>query len=103
VNVSEGAGTPLYIAPEVFRNRNVSQSDQYSLAVTYAEMRFGRRPFSGNDLLSVMLEHLEGTPDLAKLPEPEQRVLLKALEKQPGQRYPSCLDFVQVLERVAVS
>src|SRR5262249_27749623 len=35
-------GTPLYMAPEVWRSQVSLQSDQYSLAATYAEMRLGR-------------------------------------------------------------
>jgi eukaryotic-like serine/threonine-protein kinase len=96
------AGTPVYLAPEGWRGRTDARSDQYSLAVTYAEMRFGRRPFSGESLVEFFREHLDGTPDLAPFPEPERQVLLKALAKKPEQRYPSCLSFAQELERVVV-
>ena len=38
-----GSGTPLYMAPEVWRNKLSAQSDQYSLALAYAELRLDRR------------------------------------------------------------
>ena len=98
------AGTPAYMAPEVWHVRSGAPSDQYSLALTYAEMRLGRRAFSGpdvtRDVTEVMRAHLEDAPELAPLPEPEQQVLLKALAKDPERRYSSCLGFAQTLERV---
>jgi hypothetical protein len=92
------AGTPLYMAPEIFRGKIARSSDQYSLAMTYAELRLGRRVLSGANLLELMLAHLEQTPDLSPLPEAEQRVLLKALSKDPEQRYLNCLTWVRDLE-----
>jgi serine/threonine protein kinase len=92
------AGTPVYMAPEVFRNRIDPASDQYSLALAYAELRLGRRLLKGSNLIELMMEHLEGTPDLSPLPEAEQAVILKALAKDPAQRYPSCVAFAQALE-----
>jgi hypothetical protein len=50
-------------------------------------------------MMEIMLDHLERTPDLNPLPEPEQEVLKKALSKDPTQRYRSCLAFVQALEQ----
>ena len=45
-----------------------------------------------------MLFHIERQPDLEPLPKAEQEVLLKALSKNPEDRYPSCSDFVAALE-----
>jgi len=93
------AGTPVYMAPEVWRG-NVSQhSDQYSLAMAYAELRLNRRLFQAGDMMAVMFAHLEQKPDLSPLAEPEQEVILKALEKDPQKRYESCLDFMRALKR----
>src|SRR5207237_9358530 len=38
-----GSGTPAYMPPEVWRGRACPASDQYSLALTYAELRLDRR------------------------------------------------------------
>src|SRR5262249_42221980 len=72
---------------------------QYSLAVSYAELRLGRLPFAGTDMYSLMMDHIEGRPNLVRLPEAEQRVLHKAMAKDPTERYPSCIAFVQDLEQ----
>jgi hypothetical protein len=94
-----GSGTPPYMAPEIWRHKVSPHSDQYSLAVTYVELRLGRRLFAGRDLIELMHDHLSSKPDLDPLPPAEQRVLLKALAKDPGHRYTSCRDFAQALER----
>jgi serine/threonine protein kinase/tetratricopeptide (TPR) repeat protein len=94
-----GSGTPAYMPPEMWGGKVSLHSDQYSLAATYAEVRLTRRLFTGSELVDQMVAHLQKTPDLAPLAEPEQRVLLRALAKDPGQRFPSCQEFVQALEQ----
>ncbi len=96
---ASGSGTPLYMPPEAWRDRISRNSDQYSLAATYFELRVGRRLWQGQTLVNLMTAHLEQTPDLAPLAEAEQKVLLRALAKQPGDRYPNCTTFVRELEQ----
>lgn len=91
------SGTPAYMAPEVWRNQVAMQSDQYSLAVTYAELRLGRRPFRGTSFADVMQDHLYNKPDLGPLSKAEQKVLLKALAKEPEKRYRTCVEFAKAL------
>lgn len=97
--MASGSGTPLYMSPESWRERISLHSDQYSFAVTYAELRLGRRLWQGKDFVSLMKSHLEETPDLAPLAEAEQKVLLRALAKTPSERFPSCIAFVRALEQ----
>jgi hypothetical protein len=92
------AGTPVYMAPEVWAGKYRPESDQYSLAMAYAELRLGRRPVDGNDFVELMARQLEKPPDLAGLPPPEKAVLTRALAKQPERRYRSCREFVEALE-----
>ncbi len=92
------SGTAAYMAPEIWREQLSPHSDQYSLAVTYAELRMGRLPFAGRSMAAMYHAHLEQTPELEPLPAPEQQVLLKALAKKSQERYPSCVAFVQALE-----
>ncbi len=95
------AGTLLYMAPEIFRNRLSPHSDQYSLAATYVELRLGHRLFPEADTEpALMYAHLEETPDLSGMTLPEQTVVLKALAKDSSDRYPSCLAFAEALEAV---
>jgi hypothetical protein len=93
------AGTPSYMAPELWSGRASVHSDQYGLAVAYAELRRGQPLFPRRDMFSVMMDHLHQTPDLGSLGERERGVLLRALAKEPSQRYASCLEFAAALEQ----
>jgi len=95
---ASSSGTPAYMAPEVWRGKVSPHSDQYSLAATYAELRLDRSLFASRDMLEIMLSHVERQPDLDPLPAAEQAVVLKALAKDPDQRYGSCMEFVDALE-----
>ncbi|HEY7328291.1 MAG TPA: serine/threonine-protein kinase, partial [Gemmataceae bacterium] len=95
-------GTPLYMAPECFRGNVSVHSDQYSLAVTYAEMRLGRRIYRSSNLLDLAREHDKGVPDLHGLGEAERKVVLRALAKKPDNRYPSCHAFVHALSEAVL-
>jgi hypothetical protein len=91
-------GTPTYMPPEVWRGDISPHSDQYSLAVTWYEMRTGKRIFPRKqNLIDIANQHLNDTPDLEGVPRAEQKVLLRALAKSPEDRYPSCVAFAQAL------
>jgi hypothetical protein len=90
-------GTPAYMPPEMWRGDVSVHSDQYSLAATWYEMRTGRRLFSANSHAELLMQHLTQPPDVSGVPEAEQAVLLRALAKEPDQRFPSCVAFVQAL------
>jgi formylglycine-generating enzyme required for sulfatase activity/tRNA A-37 threonylcarbamoyl transferase component Bud32 len=92
-------GTPLYMAPEVWRSQVSLHSDQYSLAATYVEMRLGRRLFAGMTPFEIGNQHVKSTPNLNPLPQPEKQVLLRALAKEPKDRFPSCTAFVAALRQ----
>lgn len=92
-------GTPLYTPPEFADGKVTARSDQYSLAVTYCEMRTGQLPFKE--------EHRPGRPapaDLSGLSLAERPVIARALEPQWLSRWPSCQDMMKALsEAVATS
>ncbi len=81
--------TFAYAAPETFRGRVSPAADQYSLAITYAQLRAGRLPFVGPPA-AVMMGHLFGEPHLSTLPEPERSAIARALAKDPAERWPDC-------------
>ncbi len=91
-----GSMTPAYAAPEFFKKQTSSQSDQYSLAVTYCHLRGGRLPFTGG-LAEIMAGHLLEPPDLTMLPEGEREAAARALAKEPRDRWGSCRAFVDAL------
>jgi serine/threonine protein kinase len=92
-------GSPPYMAPEVWQGHASAQSDQYSLAASYVELRLGRMLFADTNWVQVMLAHQQTQPDLSGLEELERAVLDRALAKDPAKRFPSCLDFVNALQR----
>jgi serine/threonine protein kinase len=91
-------GTPAYMPPEMWRGDISVHSDQYGFALTWYEMRCGRRAFSGRNYPELYQQHLTKQPELSGVPEEEQKVLLRALAKEPNQRFPSCVAFVQALK-----
>ena len=98
-----GAMSPHYVAPEVIEGRVSRWSDQYSLAVTYAQLRTGRLPFAGDAIPQVFYKHLHEPPDLSGLPEEERQVVARALAKRPEDRWPTCRAFVLGLEAAAMA
>jgi hypothetical protein len=99
VGSTSGALTPAYAAPELFSGCVTQYSDQYSLGISYCQLRGGRLPFVGS-FHQVMAGHLNQEPDLSMIPEGEHRIVARALAKQPEQRWPNCLSFVKALAEV---
>lgn len=92
-----GGVTPVYAAPETFDGRISRFSDQYSLAIVYQELLTGTRPFTGSTMRQLVLQHLQGIPELAPMPAADRTVLQRALAKNPDERFPSCLEMVKAL------
>lgn len=90
-------GTLAYMAPEVFRGHTHKNSDQYALALTYLELRFGERFVTTTDLVEAMLRHVEHEPDLSRAEPHEQKVIKRALAKDPEQRFGSCTEMARAL------
>ena len=85
-----------YAPPEIFNRRSSARSDQYSLAVSWCQLRSGRLPFEGIPA-QIMAGHLLNPPDLTMLPKSEQTTVARALSKKPEERWPSCREFVEGL------
>jgi len=102
ISARSGGMTPAYAAPEFFQRQVSRQSDQYSLAASYCELRGRRLPFEGSPI-EVMVGHVMRSPNLAMLPEHERGIVAKALAKRPQQRWPSCHAFVHELAQASSS
>ncbi|QEF98653.1 Serine/threonine-protein kinase Pkn1 [Stieleria maiorica] len=90
--------TPAYAPPEVLHNEGYSrQVDQYSLAVTYYELRTGLLPFDITTHASMLVAKSTGKLNLDALTPPERKVLQKALRRVPSERYGSCTEFVNAI------
>jgi serine/threonine protein kinase len=98
-------GTPHYIAPEQARHSSdaVPQSDIYALGVVLYEMLTGVVPFDDESAMAVAVQHMSEAPPLPTdlnpiLSKELEAVLLKALEKEPENRYQSGAELMQALD-----
>ena len=100
-----GGVTPVYASPESFLDEKVSrQSDQYSLAIVYQELLTGQRPIAGATMNQLYLHHLQNlAPNLSPLPATDRPVMARALARRWEDRYPSCLEFIQLLRKATSS
>ncbi len=97
------AYTPAYAAPETITlNKPSVATDQYSLAVSYLELRCGRLPFESESAYLIAKVHTEGQLDLSALPQPEREVIAKAASVQPCNRYRSATKMVDALRGAIV-
>ncbi len=94
-------GSPAYIAPECVEAAPSSTSDQYSLAISYCELRTGALPFPDQTAIGAVNAHRSGNLDLSKLPDVERSVIARATALNPDERYPSCLQMVRALQEGA--
>ncbi len=92
-------GTLAYIAPEAARGQQPTPTtDQYSLAISYYELRTGLVPFDENSSVYEIIDvHTTGKLDYSLLNQAEQKVLQRATSLDPTKRYPSNRDFVDAL------
>jgi len=102
-----GIGTPEYMAPEQVTAKTVDRrADIYALGVVFYELITGRRPFEGDTPLAVLFKHASQplprpSQFVPNLPDGIERILIKALAKNPAERYQSMRDFAAALERLA--
>ncbi len=89
-------GTPYYMSPEQARGTIIldGRSDLYSLAVTMFEMLTGKVPFEAESAVGVVMKHIGEPPPPPSRLNPAlssavDRVLARALAKNPNDRYPT--------------
>jgi eukaryotic-like serine/threonine-protein kinase len=97
-------GTLRYMAPERFQGWSDARSDVYSLGVTLYEMLTLTPAFDESDrgrLIKLVLHENPPPPRKVerRLPRELETIVLKAIAKEPGQRYQSAGDFALDLQR----
>lgn len=101
-----GIGTPEYMSPEQGLGHEVDgRTDIYSLGTVLYELITGQKPYTANTPMEIVLK--QSTIPLKKpslvvpaLGEAADRILLKAMAKEPEDRYASMKDFKAVLEKI---
>ena len=99
-------GALRYISPEQVKGTALdARCDIYSLGVVFYEILTGKLPFEGKGQFEIMLAHVNASPkhpsDVnAEVPREVGDIALKALAKEPEQRYQSAQEFRSALERL---
>jgi beta-lactam-binding protein with PASTA domain/tRNA A-37 threonylcarbamoyl transferase component Bud32 len=100
-------GTAQYLSPEQAKGAPVDQtSDLYSVGVVLYELLTGVVPFSGDTPVEIAMKHLSSPPEppsvkRAEIPRELDLVVLRALAKDPADRYQSAEEMDADLARVA--
>lgn len=100
-------GTPAYMSPEQIRGKEIDgRSDIYSLGIVFFEMVTGRKPYTANTPIELSMQHLHDPIPKAKqfvrdLPSDVDQVFVKAMAKNPEERFQSMNAFAAALEKLA--
>jgi serine/threonine-protein kinase len=99
-----GIGTPEYMAPEQGQGGKVDhRADIYSLGAMAYELFTGRVPYTADTPLAIVIAHIKDPLPLPSKVNPTigtgvERALLRALAKDPAQRFDSALAFAEALK-----
>lgn len=97
-------GTSEYIAPEQAQGQDVDEhTDVYSLGVLLYELLTGNVPFRGDNFVAVAMRHINDPPTPLRELRPDvpprvEQAVLRALAKDPGDRFPSMAAFCDELQ-----
>ena len=98
-------GTPEYVAPEQIRGKEVDgRVDLYAVGVMLFEMVMGERPFEGEEIINLLMAHLqepvppmEHIPPHLGVPAMVPEVVARAMAKEPEQRFADAREFAAAL------
>src|SRR5580765_1121277 len=100
-------GTAQYLSPEQAKGAPVTPaSDMYSVGIVLYEMLTGTVPFTGDTPLEIAMKHLSAIPEppsehRAEVPHELDSIVLRALAKDPAERYQSAEEMDADLARAA--
>jgi eukaryotic-like serine/threonine-protein kinase len=100
------SGTIAYMAPEQARGKPRPASDQYALGIVVYEWLCGTRPFEGS-YQEIAVQHVLMPPPSLRNQHPTispmlEEVVMKALAKDPHQRFASIKDFADALAQASL-
>ncbi len=102
-------GSLSYMAPELFNGQKASpRSDIYALGVTLYELATGRLPIDGDTNYVIIRNHIEQVPVpphaiSPRIPLALSHAIVRALEKDPLNRFATAEELLQVLQQIPVS
>jgi serine/threonine-protein kinase len=105
----EVMGTPHYLSPEQAQGEDVTPvSDLYSIGVIFYEALAGRVPFEGESAVAVAMKQIQQSPQRPSSINPQvspglDAVAMRALEKNPGDRFQSADAFIAALDNALVA
>src|ERR671924_909317 len=100
-------GTAQYLSPEQAKGAGVDQtSDLYSVGIVLYELLTGVVPFSGETPVEIAMKHLSAVPDppsshRSEIPRELDKVVMRALAKDPHERYQTAEEMDADLRRIA--
>jgi hypothetical protein len=107
ISLLEGvAGSPAYMSPEQVQGHPLdARSDLYSLGAVMYEMLCGQRPFRAGALGKLLRQVVQSDPEPLRearpeIPEELDTIVMRALRKDPEQRYRNGAEFATDLTRV---
>ena len=80
-------GSVHYMAPEIGEGKYDKSVDIYAMGVILFEMLTGGPPYVGESMAEVLIKHLTSEPDVSKLSQPFADVVLKAMKRDPAERF----------------
>jgi serine/threonine protein kinase len=101
-NQTQSVGTVHYMAPEISTGNYGRGVDIYSTAVIAFEMLAGDVPFDGETPGEVLMKHLTAEPDLARIETRYRPLFVKALAKNPDDRFDSATALFEAVDAVTM-
>jgi serine/threonine protein kinase len=102
--VGTSLGTPSYMAPEQCRGQPVdNRSDLFSIAIVLYQLLTGEKPFQASSTHALMHQIMQSTPEKPSvlnptLPASMDKLMERALAKNPADRFQNAAEFLQALE-----
>jgi formylglycine-generating enzyme required for sulfatase activity/tRNA A-37 threonylcarbamoyl transferase component Bud32 len=93
------SGTLAYMAPEAFDGKRNERTDIWAVGVIFYQLLGGRLPYDQEDMVSfigAIMRH-DPAPLPESVPEVLRQVVMKALQREPSQRYQSAIEMRQEL------